>query len=121
LPARYSSGVYQRQSQAHSIEAAEAVSEVLISNLAPFATTPPSLYAAKATVGSLSELPVDTGLGEIPLILWDGQLLTFADLEDPECPLNSFIDPYTIEHHEFSKCARDQDLRNSWLHLANKG
>jgi hypothetical protein len=75
---------------------------------------------AKATIGSLSELPVDTGLDAIELKLWDGKVLTFADLEDPECPLNSFIDPYTIERHEFHKCALNQDLRNSWLASANK-
>jgi len=120
LPPRYSSGAPQQPSQAHSIEAAETVSEILISNLAPFTTTPPALYMATAMIGSLSELPVDTGLETIVLKLWDGKLLTFADLEDPECPLNSFIDPYVIERHEFHKCALNRDLKNSWLALANK-
>lgn len=118
--ARYSSSVSPRQNQAHSIETAEAVPEILISNLAPFSTTPPSLYMATATVGSLSELPADGGLDAIGLLLWDGKLLTFADLEDPECRLNSYIDPYTIERSEFHKCATDLALKNSWLTLANK-
>jgi hypothetical protein len=120
LPPRYSSGVPQEPASALSIEAAEVVSEMLLSNLAPFAMMPPSLYTALAKIGSLSELPVDEEIEAIPLMLWGGKLVTFADLEDPECRLNSVIDPYTIERQDFYKCARDQDLSNWWLALANK-
>lgn len=120
LPPRYSSGVAQSLSQAVSIEAAEAVSEILISNLAPFATIPPTLYMARSKIGSLSELPADVEVEAIPIKLWGGKLVTFADLEDPGCLLNNVIDPYTIEKHEFHKCSLDRDLKNSWLALANK-
>lgn len=120
LPSRYSSGVLQQSSDTYSIESAERVAEILISNLAPLATSAPALYMADSRIGSLSELPNDTSFEAIPLRLWDAKLLTFADLEDPECPLNGVIDPYTIKRHEFHDCARDQDLGNSWLALANK-
>jgi hypothetical protein len=108
------------QGSAVSIEAAEAVPEVLVSNLAPLATSPPALYTANATIASLSELPGDAALDAIPLMLWDGKLVTFADLEHPECLLNRVIDPYTIERHDFAKCESDPDLKNKWLALANK-
>lgn len=121
LPSRYSSaGPAQRSESEASIEAAESVSEVLLSNLAPFAMTPPVLYTASKKIGSLSELPAHPNIEAIQLMLWGEELVTFADLEDPECPLNSVIDPYTIKRFEFDKCARDQELSNWWLALANK-
>jgi len=117
---RYSSVASQQARQASSIETAEEVSEILLSNLAPFAATPPSLYTAMAKIESLSELPADTEIAAIPLMLSGDKLVTFADLEDPECQLNSVIDPYTIERLDFEKCKLDQELSNLWLALANK-
>lgn len=120
LSSRYSSLASQQARQASSIEAAEEVSEILLSNLAPFVATPPSLYTAMANIESLSELPADAEIAAIPLMLWGDKLVTFADLEDPECQLNNFIDPYTIERLEFEKCNLDPELSNLWLALANK-
>lgn len=120
ISARYSSGVPQPAAQLLTVETAEPVSEILISNLCPFTTTPPSLYTAVATIGSLSELPAQDEIDVIPLMLSGGTLITFADLEDPECQLNGVIDPYTIRRYELSQCARDSDLSAWWLALANK-
>lgn len=120
LTARYSSGVAQQMGQVGGIEAAEEVSEILISNLAPFTSAPPSLYTARAAIESLSGLSSDAEIEGIPLKIWNGNLETFADLEDPECPLNRIIDPFTIQRHVLEDCARDQDLGNSWLAVANK-
>lgn len=117
LAPRYSSGVTP-PIQGVSIETAEEVPEILISNLAPLVATPPALFVAEAKIGSLSEL--DGALRAVPLLLVDRKLVTFADLEDPECSLNQAIDPYTIERHDFAKCVANQDLANWWLTLANK-
>lgn len=117
---RYSSAPAQQSAETFSIEAAEVIPEILIGNIAPLTTTPPALYLAKAKINSLSELPENEETGALPLKLWEGQLVTFADLEHPECALNSVIDPYTIKKYEFQKCTPDRELRNSWLALANK-
>lgn len=120
LTPRYSSGMPQQAEQVGGTEAAEEVSEILISNLAPFTDTPPSLYTARAAVESLSGLSSELDIEEIPLKIWNGNVETFADLEDPGCPLNRIIDPFTIQRHVLEDCARDQDLGNSWLAVANK-
>ena len=117
---RYSSALAQQSSETFNIEAAEVIPEILIGNIAPLTTTPPALYLATAKISSLSELPGNEDVSALTLKLWEGQLVTFADLEDPECALNNVIDPYTIKKYEFHKCALDRELRNSWLALANK-
>lgn len=117
---RYSSGSYSTPTDSSSIEVAERVDEVLISNLAPLTTSPPPLYRAVTALKSLAELPPNSGLEDICLMIWDGKIVTFSDLEDPECLLNSVIDPYTIERFEFEKCAPDANLINQWLATANK-
>jgi len=113
---RYSSVVPQREFGV-SIETAEEIPEILVSNLAPLVTTPPALYMAVTELKALSEI---SHAVDATLMLWDQKLVTFADLEDPECPINRFIDPYTIERKEFTECLGDTDLRNHWLALANK-
>lgn len=113
---RYSAGVAHREFDT-SIETAEAIPEILVSNLAPLVTTPPALFMAGAKVESLSE--VDHTV-DATLMLWDRKLVTFADLEDPECPINGFIDPYSIQRTEFAECVGNPDLINHWLALANK-
>lgn len=117
---RYSSGVSQPSIDDSSIEAAERVDEILISNIAPLTSTPPPLYIASAKIASLAELPKEPKFDALSLTYWDKKLVTFADLEDPECVLNSVIDPYTIERIAFDQCIKNPDLANLWLTVANK-
>ncbi len=117
---RYSLGSAQQTRDVSSVEAAERVEEIIVSNLAPLTMTPPSLYFANTTLTSPSELPLDAGFDAISLMIRDGDLVTFADLEDPECALNTIIDPYTIRRVEFRKCTTDSDTANLWLAIANK-
>src|SRR5260370_2165441 len=58
--ARYSSGPPLAMAPA-TIEAAEAVDEILVSNLAPLTDVPPALYRAKCTLNALSDIPPDAG------------------------------------------------------------
>lgn len=120
LPSRYSSSVSLPVAQPSNIETAEAVSEILLSNLFPLVGNLPPLYVAAATIASLSELPTEAGFESHTLKIWSGKVVTFSDLEDPECLLNRIIDPHTIQRMDFPKCAGDQDLTNMWLALANK-
>ena len=118
---RYSSGASRGARAATlSVETAERVEEILISNLAPLTTTPSALYTAETKLKSLSELPQDPEFEPIALMLREGKLVTFADLEDPECVLNAVIDPYTIQRIEFANCVKAPDTANLWLGLANK-
>jgi hypothetical protein len=116
---RYSSGVSPRAA-ATCIEVADQIPEVLISNFAPLISTPPALYVADAKIASLTELPADRSMDGFVLNLRESKLFTFGDLEDPDCQLNAFIDPYSIKRHDFTVCVREEELRNSWLSLANK-
>lgn len=117
---RHSSGIPERPRHSAGLEAAERVDEILVSNLAPLTTSPPPLYMANTTLRSLSELPSDAGFEAVSLAIRDKKLITFADLEDPGCSLNSVIDPYTIERIEFNQCVKKYDIANLWLTLANK-
>ena len=120
VQSRYSSGVAQTTTYPSNAEVAQRVNEFLVSNLAPLTTSPPSIYMANTTIKTLSDIPGDAGFESISLTLCDKKLVTFADLEDPECALNSVIDPYSIERVEFEQCAKNQDTVNLWLTLANK-
>jgi hypothetical protein len=117
---RYSSAANQSSPHSVSIETAEPVPEILLSNLFPLATSPPPLYMAVAAVSSLSDVPSEPGFDALTLKIWDGKVVTFSDLEDPECLLNRVIDPHTIERLEFQRCIETPDLVNQWLSLANK-
>lgn len=117
---RYSFGVTQRTTNNYEIEAAESVDEILVSNLAPITASPPALYMARTTLKNLSEIPPNLGASDISMTLWDGKIVTYADIEDPECVLNAIVDPYSIERLEFERCLKDTDIANQWIALANK-
>ncbi len=117
---RYSSGTARTIRSSSGSESAEAVDEILVSNLVPLTSIPPPVYLAKTPLKSLSELPAQPDLDRITVMLWEGKLVTFADLEDPECTLNAYIDPYEIQRIEFNECVDDQGRVNLWLALANK-
>lgn len=119
VAARYSGGA-QFAAHSASVEAAETVSEVLVSNLAPLTSSPPALYSAKTALMVLSDIPPDAGIEETTLRLAGERLTTFADLEHPACRVNAFIDPYSIERLEFDACIKETDRLNEWLALANK-
>lgn len=118
--ARYSSGAVPAPVQPASVEAAETVDEILVSNLSPLTAAPPALYRAKTSLKSLSEIPADSGFEDTTLHLVGEDLTTFADLQDPACAINAFIDPYTIERLEFASCLGNTGRLNEWLTLANK-
>jgi hypothetical protein len=117
---RYSSGTSHSPKPPSGIEVAEPLDEILVSNLAPLTDTPPALYIATTTLKNVSEIPADAGLEAITVRIFGERLITFADMEDPECALNAFIDPYSIKRYEFSQCLQDQDRLAYWLALANK-
>jgi TIR domain len=100
LAARYSSSAIPSDN-AHAIETAEAVPEILLSNLFPLTASPPRLFTATATVASVAEIPNEPGFDALTLMIWAGKVVTFVDLEDPECVLNRIIDPRTVERIEF--------------------
>jgi len=120
LPARYSSSSTIPSANSHAIEAAERVQEILLSNLFPLSVAAPPLFTAAATVATVADIPNDPGFEALTLMIWDGKVVTFADLEDPSCLLNRIIDPHTIKRIEFQQCLGDRELENMWLAVANK-
>jgi hypothetical protein len=118
--ARYSSSKSVDARPVSSSTEAEAVDEIIVTNLAPLVHTPPCLYAATTRLKNLSEIPAESGLDGITLRIVGDELATFADLLDPECGLNAFIDPHTIKRTEFEQCVNDPANLTNWLALANK-
>jgi hypothetical protein len=119
LPARYNASPISIQNL-YAIEAAERVPEILLSNLFPLTVSPPPLFTATASVDSVADIPNESGFEGLTVMIRDGRLVTFVDLEDPSCLLNRLIDPHTIKRVEFKECLRDHDLENLWLASANK-
>jgi len=118
--ARYSSAISQVAIPPASTETADVVDEILVSNLAPLTSAPPALFRAKTTLKTLSDIPPNAGFEATTLRLVGQHLTTFADLQDPECGINAFIDPYTVERLDFESCVNITDRLNEWLALANK-
>jgi len=119
VPARYSASPIASQNP-YAIEAAERVPEILLSNLFPLTVSPPPLFTATATVDSVADIPNEPGFEGLTVMIRDGKLVTFADLEHPSCLLNRLIDPHTIKRVYFKECLLDHDLENLWLAGANK-
>jgi hypothetical protein len=99
--------------------AADAVTEQLVSNLLPVSELPTVVQTASTSMRKKEEIRKFTENQTAPFILREGALFTFSDLHDIDNPLQKAIDINTLRDEPFAPWFADDDQRRWAVELLN--
>jgi hypothetical protein len=100
--------------------AADAVTEQLVSNLLPVSKLPTVVQTASTSMRKKEDIRRFTDNRAVaPFILREGALFTFSDLHDVENPLQNAIDVKTLRDEPFAPWFADEDRRRWAMELLN--